>query len=54
MRLDITGVTFYEVVIDTLVKLCAQATDVGRPSTESEITGISFQDRRLRFKQRRT
>ena len=42
MRVDITRVTFYEVVIDTLFELCAQAVDMGRPSTEPGKVGMSF------------
>lgn len=42
VRLDITWVTFYQVVIGTLVKLCAQAIDVGCSSTEPETREISF------------
>lgn len=36
MRVDVTWVTFGEVVVDTLVKLCTQTINLGCPSTEPE------------------
>ena len=51
MRVDIARVTFYEVVINTLVELCTQAIDVGRPSTEPETLEISFRSQTPQFDQ---
>jgi len=54
VRVDIARVAFCEVIIDTLVELCTQAIDVGRPSTEPIAMEISFPSQTPRFYQRRT